>query len=106
HRGSAGRPALADVGATRLFADGVQVELAQRLLEAPVLAPPRRAHLEPARLGPTAAARRGAFARPFRARVRRVSVCFGVECHGPALPALEFALGARAASAAIAAPDT
>src|SRR5690606_31662171 len=43
-------PALADVGAVRLLADGVQPLLAHQLLQPQVVGAARRAHLEPFRL--------------------------------------------------------
>src|SRR5260370_700595 len=49
-------PALADVRATRLLADGVEVPLAHALLEAHVVRPAGRTHLEPRRLAPVAGA--------------------------------------------------
>src|SRR5438445_47460 len=49
-RGAFG-PALADVRTARLFADRVEVERAQRLLEMRVRLAAGRAHLEPRRLG-------------------------------------------------------
>ena len=40
-------PALADVGAARLLADGVELQLLHQPLEAQIVLRPRRAHLEP-----------------------------------------------------------
>ena len=48
--GGAVFPALADVWAAGLLADGVEVELPHQLLEMQVIRPARGAHLEPARL--------------------------------------------------------
>src|SRR5207237_6369938 len=48
--GGAVLPTLANVGATRLLADRMQVERAHQLLEMQVVGPARRAHLEPTRL--------------------------------------------------------
>ena len=52
-RGGAVVPALADVGAVRLLADGVEPELAHQPLEAVVVLGAGRAHLQPLGLGLT-----------------------------------------------------
>ena len=51
-------PALADVRAVRLLADGVEIPLPHQALQAQVLRPTRRAHLEPRRLGRVGRAQR------------------------------------------------